>query len=136
VADAGPDQRAFVSAPVTLDGSASSDTDGDPLTFQWSLLNQPAGSGAALAGADTAGPVFIPDQPGLYVAQLKVNDGNADVDEDPDGDGQKVTFHLRLPGQYYDAESGLHYNGHRYYDPHTGRYITSDPIGLEGGLNT
>ena len=56
--------------------------------------------------------------------------------EDPDGDGQGAIVNLRYPGQYYDQETGLHYNYFRYYDPSTGRYVTSDPIGLNGGLNT
>ncbi|EBS5767733.1 hypothetical protein DU226_19390 [Salmonella enterica subsp. enterica serovar Enteritidis] len=46
-------------------------------------------------------------------------------------------FHqpLRLPGQYFDDETGLHYNLFRYYAPECGRFVSQDPIGLRGGLN-
>ena len=44
-------------------------------------------------------------------------------------------INLRFPGQYFDAESRLHYNYFRDYNPATGRYVQSDPIGLDGGLN-
>ena len=43
---------------------------------------------------------------------------------------------LRFPGQYADSETQLYYNWNRYYDPETGRYITSDPIGLADGVQT
>ncbi|WP_249221050.1 RHS repeat-associated core domain-containing protein, partial [Serratia rubidaea] len=47
----------------------------------------------------------------------------------------RVANPLRFQGQYFDAETGLHYNRYRYYDPQTGSYISQDPIGLRGGLN-
>lgn len=46
-----------------------------------------------------------------------------------------VENNLRFPGQYYDRETGLHYNYFRDYDPRMGRYVEVDPIGLEGGIN-
>lgn len=61
--------------------------------------------------------------------------GNSPPNEDPDGDLKNFTLNLRFPGQYYDAETKLHYNYFRTYDPETGRYLESDPIGLNGGPN-
>ncbi len=82
VADAGPDQTRLVTETATLDGSGSSDVDGDPLTFSWSFVSIPGGSAAALNGADTVSPRFTIDVPGDYVVQLVVNDDT--VDSEPD----------------------------------------------------
>jgi RHS repeat-associated protein len=53
----------------------------------------------------------------------------------PAANDGNVSCNLRFAGQYADEESGLHYNRHRYYDSETGQYLSSDPIGLAGGLN-
>jgi PKD domain len=78
VANAGPGQSVFVGTTVTLNGSGSTDIDGDPLTYRWSLLNVPANSASQLTGSTTVNPNFAVDVKGIYVAQLIVNDGFVD----------------------------------------------------------
>lgn len=76
VADAGAAQVVPVPATVQLNGAGSTDVDGDLLSYQWSLLNVPAGSQATLSSATAVHPTFHADALGTYVAQLIVNDGH------------------------------------------------------------
>jgi len=76
-ANAGPDQVVAVGQTVTLDGGASTDLDGNPLSYRWTLAQKPAASAAALS-ADGFRARFTVDQPGVYLARLVVNDGQAD----------------------------------------------------------
>ena len=62
--------------------------------------------------------------------------GDSAPNQDPDGDATPFVFDLRFPGQRYDSATGFNYNYFRDYDPSTGRYSQSDPIGLDGGINT
>ena len=78
VADAGADQTGHIGDEITLDGSASHDVDGDPLTYHWSLIKMPVDSQATLSDPALVNPSFIIDLPGTYIAQLIVNDGKTD----------------------------------------------------------
>jgi hypothetical protein len=91
VANAGPDQTVTAGQLVTLDGTGSSDPNGDPLTYSWCLRGKPQGSMATLSGANTARPTFTPDIAGSYVFCLTVNDGQAGSSSD------SVVIEARLP---------------------------------------
>jgi PKD repeat protein len=74
VANAGPDQTVFALTTVTLDGSGTTDADGDVLSYSWQFDSRPAGSAAVLANATTAAPTFTADRVGTYVVRLTVDD--------------------------------------------------------------
>ncbi|MBI2505273.1 MAG: SUMF1/EgtB/PvdO family nonheme iron enzyme [Candidatus Latescibacteria bacterium] len=78
-AQAGPDQEVSPGITVTLDGSASSDPDGDRLIFRWELKSGP---GAALSDPASPTPTFIPSEPGTYLFVLEVADPDAHLDRD------------------------------------------------------
>lgn len=77
-ADAGDDVEALVGSVVELDGSGSSDPDGDALDYTWVIIDAPSGSAAALINAGFVDPQFVPDLPGVYTVSLVVGDGAAE----------------------------------------------------------
>lgn len=81
IAHAGTSQSAVVGDTVTLDGSGSTDANGDSLTYQWTLVTVPVGSQFAIADSTATTTTFVPDVAGTYVVQLVVNDG--DLDSNP-----------------------------------------------------
>ncbi len=78
VANAGADQTVAVSDRVTLDGTGSTDADGDALLYSWSFESVPSGSRATLSDASALMPTFVVDVTGTYRVRLIVNDGRAD----------------------------------------------------------
>ena len=77
MADAGPDQTGTIGVEVVLDGSASSDPDGDSLGFAWDFAAIPGGTAAEIQDADAEVARFTPDVDGDYVVELVVDDGSA-----------------------------------------------------------
>jgi RHS repeat-associated protein len=80
-------------------------------------------------------PRLIANSTGTTVWRWDQGFGNDVPNNNPSGPGA-FEFNLRLPGQYFDRETNLAYNMMRDYDPAIGRYIQSDLLGLQAGLNT
>jgi hypothetical protein len=78
VANAGTAQTVARGATVTLNGTGSSDANGDVLIYRWTLTFRPTGSSAALSASNAVSPTFVADVAGVYVATLVVNDGSLD----------------------------------------------------------
>lgn len=77
VARAGSSVTGMMGTSVALDGSGSTDADGDTITYAWTIASAPAGSTATLASATTARPSLVPDREGAYTLSLMVSDGKA-----------------------------------------------------------
>ncbi len=75
IANAGPDQNLYFGTLVQLDGSLSSDPEGQPLYYLWEIVGRPAGSSASLDNPNAEKPTFVPDKQGAYTIRLIVNDG-------------------------------------------------------------
>lgn len=92
-ANAGADQTVQVGQLVTLDGSASRDQQGSPLTYQWAIIRKPATSiNATLTAPTTAKPTFTPDEVGEYELKLTVSNG-----KDTQSDNVVITTSVAQP---------------------------------------
>jgi RHS repeat-associated protein len=118
------------------------DATGSPLSehvyFSGAPIALQQGSATYYAHSDHLGsPRVITDSTNTAVWRWESDPfGTTPAQEDPDGDLYLLTYNLRFPGQYIDQETNQRYNYHRTFETSIGRYLESDPIGLEGGLNT
>ena len=94
---------------MALDGSASSDADGNPLTYAWSLTAKPTGSTAVINNPTSKQPTITPDQAGQYVATLVVNDGR--IDSSPSTVSISSVADLRLLFAKSASQSSFWING-------------------------
>jgi len=113
VANAGTGQSVVTGEIVTLDGSASSDANSDPLTYIWAFTSKPAGSNATLSSTTAAKPTFTPDVTGSYVLNLVVNDGkeNSSTVSVVITVLEKVTAYLTIKDSFYYGMSLCSFSG-------------------------
>ncbi|MBN8616841.1 MAG: RHS repeat-associated core domain-containing protein, partial [Deltaproteobacteria bacterium] len=103
-----------------------------PITFtDFASVDAPASSGRThQVFSDPSGqPLVVQDEHGHVVWFARRVDPYGGIEIAPDA---VVELNLRWPGHYFDPETGLHYNRHRYYDPRLGRYLQTDPLGYGG----
>ena len=128
-------------------GETLFDSHGMKLTSQFYVWLEGMPLGGVSVNYDTSGAIansalFYLHSDHLNIPRIATNSDQHTVwqwNSDAFGVGEangSLILNLRFPGQYYDVESELYYNYFRDYDPETGRYTQSDPIGLNGGLNT
>lgn len=117
VANAGVDKNVAIASTVTLDGSTSSDFDGDALTYSWNITSAPTGSNATLSYSTTVNPTFVADLDGSYVLSLVVNDGtvNSTTDTVTITSTTAINLSASIPGttRYFVNEFGN--TGYRIY---------------------
>lgn len=103
VASASAAQSASINTVVTLDGSKSSDVNGDVLSYAWTVTDKPAGSNVALANPNSAKASFIPDVAGVYSATLVVNDGKPNGSSAATVSITATAVNVIGPGQFIDS---------------------------------
>jgi hypothetical protein len=142
VANAGMDRNVSVGSTVMLDGSASSDADGDPLAYSWSLTSRPPGSTATLSYPTEVSPSFVADVAGIYVLQLIVNAGSVSSAPDTVLINTQNQAPIARPDGDKTVEIGKasHLDGTASSDPDGDRItyswsITSAPKGSNARLN-
>jgi hypothetical protein len=116
-ADAGPDQQVSVGETVQMDGSGSSDPDGDALTYSWQFVSRPEGSSATLSSPTSSATSFTPDVGGEYTVRLTVSDGGLTSTDECTADANSIPVADAGPDQSVNLGAVVHLDGSGSSDP-------------------